>query len=91
VETTSGKCFEGVFATWSPDFELVLEQVHEIKGEGKATSNYNNITSMMACAEAEVVQEKIIFPRDQVVSMTIQDLDLEYATKGKTTCFAPPL
>jgi hypothetical protein len=85
VETPAGKIFEGVFSTWSPEFEVVLEQVHEVKGdagESKTASNFNaSAFASMTSVEAEAIKDKVVFPRDQIVRLITQDVDLEYAHK----------
>jgi len=85
VETPSGKTFEGVFSTWSPDFHVVLEQVHEVKGDigqSKTASNYNtSALTSMSSVDAEAIKDKMVFPRDQIIRLVAQDVDLEYAHK----------
>ncbi len=71
VETPNGKVFEGIFSTWSPDFELVLEQAHEVSSAAAPEGTVTDVT------------DKMIFPKNQIVRCHAADVDLDYATKGK--------
>ena len=55
VELQSGKEFEGIFQTFSPTCEYVLEWVHEVD-QAKA-----DVVSV------ETVQQKVVFPMKDVV------------------------
>lgn len=69
VETQNNQEFEGIFKTFSPDCEMVLELVHKINPE------------MPDCIDYQTVQEKIVFPMKDVVRYYAIDVDLGFATK----------
>ena len=50
VETTQKQEFEGIFHTFSPNFEMVLEWVHKVDPQNPD------------CISVEFIQEKMIFP-----------------------------
>ena len=69
VETQMGKTFEGVFTTYSSEFEVVLEQVCEVGPDGAPASHQ--------------VKEKMVFPNQQIIRCQCVDVDMDFATKGE--------
>jgi len=69
VETQNGAEFEGIFHTFSPMFEMVLEWVHKVD------------PTTPDCISVDFVQEKMIFNIKDIVRFYAVDVDLEYASK----------
>lgn len=69
VELQSGKIFEGILTTFSPDCEAVLEVVHEVE-----QSNPDLV-------DVETVQPKVVFSMKDVVQFCVMNTDLSYASK----------
>ncbi len=78
VDTADGKTFEGIFVTWSPGMDVVLEQVHEVKegGDGEEGGGAGNV-------DPASIHEKMVFGPQQYVSLHCVDVDLDYAMKGE--------
>ena len=69
VETQNNIQFEGIFKTFSPQMEMVLELVHEVDAE------------MPDCVKHETMKEKMVFPIKDIVRYYAIDVDLNFATK----------
>ncbi|GAB0093013.1 hypothetical protein DMENIID0001_080650 [Sergentomyia squamirostris] len=69
--TRSGVTFEGIFRTFSPQFEVVLEMAHRVEVVEKEESNFN----------ASTVVDILIFKPTDIVSILAKDVDLDYATR----------
>jgi len=69
VETQNNIEFEGILQTFSPQFEMVLEWVHQIDPK------------MPDCINHETVKEKMVFPLRDIVQYYAVDVDLNFATK----------
>ncbi|XP_044738433.1 ataxin-2-like protein isoform X2 [Chrysoperla carnea] len=72
IKTYSGAVWEGVFRTFSSQFEVVLEVATRVD-----TNNINNQTSL----NIDSVVDKMIFRPSDIVCITARDVDLDYATK----------
>lgn len=66
----SGNIYEGVFRTFSPNFDVALELPSCIK------------LSKNSPDESKSVPNVMIFPYDTVVSISAKDFDSQYATGG---------
>jgi hypothetical protein len=82
IVTPENKCFEGIFTTWSPDFELVLECAHEVKDPASKKQSADG-SSGDIILKPEEVKNKIILPMNQVVTFQCVDVDQEFAVKGR--------
>ena len=65
-----GEKFEGVFTTWSPELDIVLEQCHRVDPE-KPSGHI----------EADSVKSKMVFKANTVVRCYVTDVDLDFSTK----------
>jgi len=69
VETKNKDEYEGIFITFSPDLEIVLEVAH------KVDPNNQDIV------DPKHVEEKMVFPLSSVVRYFAIDVDMEFAMK----------
>ncbi|XP_055692026.1 ataxin-2 homolog isoform X2 [Lutzomyia longipalpis] len=69
--TRSGVTFEGIFRTFSPQFEVVLEMAHRVEASDNEETNFN----------ASTVVDTLIFKPTDIVSILAKDVDLDYATR----------
>ncbi|XP_076344586.1 uncharacterized protein LOC143244216 isoform X2 [Tachypleus tridentatus] len=91
VQTKDGGMTEGVFKTFSPKMELVLEMPYKVdKKAAKVSSNHNldpTLSSFINNFNAQdYAPEKLIFSLEDVVLVNALNIDLDYATKGFTDC-----
>lgn len=70
VQLISGAIFEGIFSTFSPQLEVVLELAHTID---PSQPDIIDVTS---------VSREVVFNPQVIVTMTSKDVELDYATKG---------
>lgn len=71
IQTVSGNVWEGVFRTFSSQFDVVLEVATKV----------DNPESNMSSLAADSLADKLIFKCCDIISMVARDIDLEYATK----------
>uniref|UniRef100_A0AAR5PS49 LsmAD domain-containing protein n=1 Tax=Dendroctonus ponderosae TaxID=77166 RepID=A0AAR5PS49_DENPD len=71
LRTISGEVWEGVFRTFSPEFEAVLEAV--VKLENPDTPDERPL--------ADTQKESLIFKMLDVLTISFRDVDMDYATK----------
>lgn len=69
VRLRSGNVYEGVFRTFSGNFDIALELPACIKARNQPD-------------EGKTVPKHIIFPADTVVTIIAKDFDSQYATAG---------
>ena len=70
VEVVDGEMFEGVFTTWSPELDIVLEQCHRVNPKMPA----NHI-------DADSIRAKMVFRAATIVRCFAADVDLDFSTK----------
>ena len=71
IQLSNGKIFEGIFSTFSPQLEVVLELVH--------TVDPNQPDKI----DVKTVSKEVVFGSQLIVTMSSKDVELDYATKGK--------
>lgn len=96
VQTQSGALYEGIFRTFSPQFDIALEIVHRIESSSPtsvipasgnsssgsaATANTTTINTDENNLTADSVFDVLIFKPSDIVFLKAKDVDLEYATK----------
>lgn len=88
VHTQSGSTWEGVFRTFSHQFEVVLEvatRVDKVASGGSAgapgTGTGGNVNSNSNNVDIDSFVEKLIFKPCDIVSIVAKNVDLDYATR----------
>lgn len=70
IQLSNGKIFEGIFSTFSPQLEVVLELVHTVD------------PSQPDKIDIKTVSREVVFGSQMIVMMSSKDVELDYATKG---------
>ncbi len=70
IQLSNGKIFEGIFSTFSPQLEVVLELVHTVD------------PSQPDKIDVKSVSREVVFGSQMIVMMSSKDVELDYATKG---------
>lgn len=71
IQTKTNDLIEGVFTTFSPNFDLVLDMAHPVSRSDPAHIN------------PETIKRKMIFTAPDIVTIKVANVDLEYATRGE--------
>ncbi|XP_041348200.1 ataxin-2-like protein isoform X2 [Gigantopelta aegis] len=80
VQVKNGSVYEGIFKTISPDMDVVLEMAHKLDSVSSGgRKSMNNIPSK------DRIIDKIVFDRNDVVTVTAVNVDLEYAVRDSFT------
>lgn len=66
-----GSLFEGLFWVFSPELEISLRQAHRIDPK-----NPEKI-------DPQQVEDKMVFPMNEVLRVSALDVDVDYAVKGE--------
>lgn len=69
IQTKTNDIIEGVFTTFSPNFDLVLDMAHPVPRGDTAIIN------------PETIKRKMIFTAADIVTIKVANVDLEYATR----------
>jgi len=69
IQLSNGKIFEGIFSTFSPQLEVVLELVH--------TVDPNQPDKI----DVKTISKEVVFGSQLIVTMSSKDVELDYATK----------
>ncbi|MPC08805.1 Ataxin-2 [Portunus trituberculatus] len=69
IQTKTNEIIEGVFTTFSPNFDLVLDLAHQVSRTDPSTIN------------PETIKPKMIFTAADIVTIKVVNVDLEYATR----------
>lgn len=77
IQLSNGKIFEGIFSTFSPQLEVVLELVH--------TVDPNQPDKI----DVKTVSKEVVFGSQLIVTMSSKDVELDYATKGMSFLKTP--
>lgn len=73
IQLSNGKIFEGIFSTFSPQLEVVLELVHTVD------------PSQPDKIDVKSVSREVVFGSQMIVMMSSKDVELDYATKDFAT------
>ncbi|KAK2720905.1 ataxin-2-like protein [Artemia franciscana] len=71
VHTRDGEVYEGVFSTFSPNFDVALSAVHKVDKD-TATENKTLL---------ETFTEDMVFQSSDIIEFRLKDVDLDYAVK----------
>ncbi|XP_013786371.2 ataxin-2-like [Limulus polyphemus] len=88
VQTKDGSITEGVFKTFSPKMELVLEMPYKVDKKAAKVSSIHNLDPSLGSFinnfnTQDYAPEKLIFSLEDVVLVNAVNVDLDYATKCK--------
>ncbi|XP_022254088.1 ataxin-2-like protein isoform X3 [Limulus polyphemus] len=89
VQVKNGNLIEGIFKTFSPKMELVLEMPHRVHKNSTSIAPLQglgeNLNSFITNYSAQdSTTEKLIFSLEDVVMVKAVNVDLDYATRGFT-------
>ena len=77
LKVKSNDTYHGIFVTYSPEFDVVLECCHKVDSNNE----------VIICGRSIPKPSQVIarfFERDDIVEMIAQDVDIDFALKCKT-------
>ncbi|KAK6191973.1 hypothetical protein SNE40_003533 [Patella caerulea] len=80
VQVKNGTVYEGIFKTISPQMDIVLELAHKVEETGNNCQN-----AVPSCPTRDMIIDKLIFKKDDVMTVTCLGVDLDYAVKDTFT------
>lgn len=84
LQSKNGNVYEGVFRTFSPQMDIVLEMAHLVDEQHLSTFKASSI-GLLPFLTADTITEKLIFKLHDIVGISAINVDLDYAAKDNFT------